>query len=251
MVKYKIFDDDSQLIVGTCKDILGLSGECTTIVENESFQKIILEDFTITREFMGYCTETKASVSNIHLSILDVNGNTIGSFYFSLKVPLYFHKNVPEIKQRYLELIGTLLTKTSKEALAIWEKWRHSPPTSTNLWSSLTEQQRVGWLEVARLYFKRSPNQQDERHGVYVLDATYVKDSTSFFCALGEAINGPGGYFGFDLLSLEDCLCGGYGVAPPFTLTLQNDSDYFETNSVFLTQINQIFTEKQVRIVRS
>lgn len=250
MAKYTILDDESNLIVGICEDIVGLSGECTTIDDNESFHKIILENFKITESFMEYCIKTKSSVTNIHLCIMDVDGDSIGSYYFSLKVPLYFHKNVLENKQNYLELIGTLLTKASKEALVIWEGWRQSPPAFINLWSSLTEQQREGWLEVARLYFKRSSNQQDEKHGVYSFDATYVKDSTSFFCALGEAINGPGGYFGFDLLSLEDCLCGGFGVVPPFTLNLRNDSDYFEANSDFLTQLNEIFIDKQVKIVR-
>lgn len=250
MAKYSILDDDSNLVVGTCVDILGLSGECTSIEENESFHKIILQDFKITQSFKEFCIKTKSGVINIHLGINDVNGDSIGSYYFSLKDPLYFHKRVPENKKNYLELIGTLLTKASKEALVIWEEWRHSPPASTNLWSNLTDQQREGWLEVARLYIKRSSNQHDERHGVYTFDATYVKDSSSFFCALGEAINGPGGYFGFDLMSLEDCLCGGFGVVPPLTLNLRNDSDFFETDSVFFTQLNEIFTDKQVKIVR-
>jgi len=250
MAKYSILDDESNLIVGTCEDIVGLSGECTIIDENESFHKIILEDFKITQSFLDYCIKTKSSVTNIHLGIMDVYGNSIGSYYYSLKVPLYFHKSGPENKQRYVELIGTLLTKASKEALEIFFGWRQSPPASINLWSSLTEQQREGWLEVARLYLKRSPNQQVEKHGVYTFDATYVKDSTSFFCALGEAINGPGGYFGYDLLSLEDCLCGGFGVVPPITLNLQNDSDFFKTDSVFFTQLKEIFTDRQVKIVR-
>ncbi|MFD0590073.1 barnase inhibitor [Paenibacillus sp. GCM10027627] len=250
MAKYLILDDESNLIMGTCEDIVGLTGECTIIEKNESFHKIILEDLKLTQSFKEYCIKTKSSVTNIHLGIIDVHGNSIGSYYFSLKVPLYIHKIGAENKQRYVELIGTLLSKASKEALEIWEMWRQSPPESTNLWSSLTEQQREGWLEVARLYFKRSSNQQDEKHGVYSFDATYVKDSTSFFCALGEAINGSGGYFGFDLMSLEDCFCGGFGVVPPFTLNVQNDCDFFETDNVFLTQLNEIFADKQVKIVR-
>ncbi|MFW5437318.1 hypothetical protein [Paenibacillus apiarius] len=42
-----------------------------------------------------------------------------------------------------------------------------------------------------------------------------MSDYASFFCALGESINGPGGYFGFDFNSLIDCLHGGYGAVSP------------------------------------
>lgn len=35
---------------------------------------------------------------------------------------------------------------------------------------------------------------------------------------MGEAFNGPSGYFGANLDALGDCLGGGYGAAPPFTI---------------------------------
>ncbi|MGW0802654.1 barstar family protein [Nonomuraea sp. NPDC002799] len=35
---------------------------------------------------------------------------------------------------------------------------------------------------------------------------------------MGEAINGPGGYFGRNLDALDDCLRGGFGARAPFTL---------------------------------
>lgn len=33
-----------------------------------------------------------------------------------------------------------------------------------------------------------------------------------------KAINGPGGYFGWNLNALDDCLRGGFGARAPFTL---------------------------------
>ncbi|MGG0757014.1 barstar family protein [Brevibacillus laterosporus] len=47
---------------------------------------------------------------------------------------------------------------------------------------------------------------------------TYVTDYPAFFCAIGEAVNGPGGYYGFDINSLIDCLQGGFGATSPYTL---------------------------------
>ena len=47
---------------------------------------------------------------------------------------------------------------------------------------------------------------------VYVIDGGRVEDTTGFYTVLGEAVNGPGGYFGQNLDSLNDCLRGGFGT---------------------------------------
>ncbi len=39
---------------------------------------------------------------------------------------------------------------------------------------------------------------------------------------IGEAVNGPGGYFGSNPMALSDCLSGGWGVDCPFTLVWEN-----------------------------
>ncbi|MFB6367251.1 barstar family protein [Paenibacillus elgii] len=79
---------------------------------------------------------------------------------------------------------------------------------------------KISWLEVVRshhvTYYNISTNNN------YFLDITHVKDSVSFYCALGEAMNGPGGYYGSCLDSLYDCICGGFGATPPFVLHLCN-----------------------------
>ncbi|MFE5012059.1 barstar family protein [Streptomyces sp. NPDC056696] len=53
---------------------------------------------------------------------------------------------------------------------------------------------------------------------MFTLDVRYIVDEDSFYCAIGEAINGPGGYFGWNLDALDDCLRGGWGATAPFTL---------------------------------
>ncbi len=52
----------------------------------------------------------------------------------------------------------------------------------------------------------------------YHLDGGHITDPPGFFCALGEAVNGPAGYFGWGLDALDDCLCGNWGAGPPLTL---------------------------------
>src|SRR5262245_12196182 len=47
---------------------------------------------------------------------------------------------------------------------------------------------------------------------VYVIDGEKIHDLNDLYRALGEAINGPGGYFGSNLDALDDCLYGGFGT---------------------------------------
>jgi hypothetical protein len=49
-------------------------------------------------------------------------------------------------------------------------------------------------------------------------EGAHVTDITSYYCALGEAVDGPGGYFGWNLDALAVCLRGGFGATPPFTV---------------------------------
>jgi RNAse (barnase) inhibitor barstar len=44
----------------------------------------------------------------------------------------------------------------------------------------------------------------------------------SFYEEIGEAVNGPGGYFGANLDAVHDCLYGGFGVEPPFSVVWEN-----------------------------
>ncbi|MEV1068788.1 barstar family protein [Streptomyces sp. NPDC050263] len=46
---------------------------------------------------------------------------------------------------------------------------------------------------------------------IYVLDGTRVRTLEDFWRLIGEAVNGPGGYFGNNLDALADCLSGGFG----------------------------------------
>jgi len=55
---------------------------------------------------------------------------------------------------------------------------------------------------------------------LYILNGQYITDVPSFYLSLGEAINGSRGYFGACLDSLSDCLCGGFGAKPPFTIQI-------------------------------
>lgn len=47
---------------------------------------------------------------------------------------------------------------------------------------------------------------------VYVIDGRLVHSLADFYTIVGEAVSGPGGYFGRSLDAFSDCLIGGYGT---------------------------------------
>ncbi|WP_235213305.1 barstar family protein [Amycolatopsis sp. MJM2582] len=100
--------------------------------------------------------------------------------------------------------------------LDILEQWRTGRPSRRNLWAGYDRDLRHRWAGVALGHTSSAP---DGPPGTtYDLDGRFVTDIEGFYCALGEAINGPGGYFGWNLGALEDCLRGGFGAQTPFHL---------------------------------
>ncbi|RKT06300.1 barstar (barnase inhibitor) [Streptomyces sp. 3211.6] len=88
-------------------------------------------------------------------------------------------------------------------------------PAVPNLWAPFDATGRARWLDPALHHW---PGQDRPAGGTYHLDGRHVTDAEGFFCALGEAVNGPGGYFGRCLNGLSDALTGGFGATGPFTL---------------------------------
>ncbi|KKK04810.1 hypothetical protein LQ51_16855 [Micromonospora sp. HK10] len=100
--------------------------------------------------------------------------------------------------------------------LDILTRWRHGPPTQKNMWSGYGRELRHQWAMVAAAHHSVA---QDRPAGTrYDLDGRFVTDIEGFYCAIGEAINGPGGYFGSNLDAFDDCLCGRFGASTPFRL---------------------------------
>ncbi|WP_235783615.1 barstar family protein [Amycolatopsis orientalis] len=100
--------------------------------------------------------------------------------------------------------------------LEILEHWRTGRPSRRNLWAGYDRELRHQWAGVALGHRFSAPDGQPGT--TYDLDGRFVTDIEGFYCAIGEAINGPGGYFGWNLDALEDCLRGNFGARPPFHL---------------------------------
>ncbi|MEU8383922.1 barstar family protein [Streptosporangium sp. NPDC048865] len=93
----------------------------------------------------------------------------------------------------------------------------------------------------------------------YDLDGTHVTDRAGFYLAIGEAVNGPGGYFGWNLGALDDCLRGRFGAETPFTLVWQRSHVARESlafpfgeagdGSAYFDDVRTVFEEGGVEVV--
>lgn len=105
----------------------------------------------------------------------------------------------------------------------IWDVWRAGGPDEPNRWAGLDRSGRYLWVRAAA--FHRVPTPDRPAGTIYHLDGRHVTDFDGFFCAIGEAINGPGGWFGGDLFWLHENAATGDGGATPGFRLIWHDSE--------------------------
>jgi hypothetical protein len=95
------------------------------------------------------------------------------------------------------------------------------PPESLNEWRPLDEADRRSWLTHASQRFFDPGGvfvPSKARSRAIVVDGSLVDTLLGFYCAIGEAVNGPGGYFGLSIEAFDDCLFSGFGLEFPYTI---------------------------------
>ncbi|MFC8454095.1 hypothetical protein [Kitasatospora sp. NPDC057223] len=102
----------------------------------------------------------------------------------------------------------------------IWETWYRGHPSTPNQWAPLDTQGRTEWLNLTR----RHPGGPDSTGGTHHLAGRFITDLPGLYCALGEALIGPGLNIGRGWDDLKDCLSGRRGIVGPFTL-VWHDAD--------------------------
>lgn len=102
-------------------------------------------------------------------------------------------------------------------ARQIWDRWHAGRPAEPGGWTGYDRALRHEWAGAALAH--HGYGLPDRPAGqTYHLDGRFVTDVEGFYCAIGEAVNGPGGYFGWNLDALVDCASGRWGATAPFTL---------------------------------
>ncbi|MFF1510359.1 barstar family protein [Streptomyces sp. NPDC058326] len=161
----------------------------------------------------------RAEAGNAWFELLDGDGAAMGCYFVN-------EVTVVDVKPSAhgAGLVDLTVTLWCEDALpgadAVWDLVRLGRLNRTGMWHEGAPEGREAWLAVAlwsRRY--RRQGESDAPAGqVFTVDGRYIVDKDSFFCAIGEAVNGPGGYFGWNLDALDDCLTGGWGASTPFTL---------------------------------
>lgn len=144
-----------------------------------------------------------------------------------------------------------------RDARPAWEIWSRGMPQEPGLWRDLCQPAQEAWLDLT--YGTLVPGQPDRSGGVHHLHGKDVRDLPSLHCALSEAIAGPGGYYGREWNAFKDCLHGGFGVVPPFTLiwhdfkvsqrALAEDRDP-ETGMTYPEEIVDLLERWNVTVIR-
>ncbi|MFE6826235.1 barstar family protein [Streptomyces sp. NPDC057690] len=138
-----------------------------------------------------------------------------------------------------LELDGGRFTPVPEHARSIWERWLAGPPAAVNTWAGLDTRRRGAWHDLVRERACRRSHRDRPAGHAYELDGRYITDEPALYLALGEAVNGPGGYFGGCLAALDDCLRGTFGYTAPATLLWRDAATAREHLSHALTPDGQ------------
>ncbi|MFF0205949.1 barstar family protein [Streptomyces sp. NPDC005017] len=168
---------------------------------------------------VGHVGSRRALAGNAWIDVLDGDGATMGSYFVS-------EVTVVDVRPSACGagLVDLTMTLWCEHAVAgaerVWDLIRTGHLNRTGVWHEFAPDDRRAWLSVtlwSREY--RRQGKVDAPAGqVFTLDGRHIVDRDSFYCAVGEAVNGPGGYFGWNLDALNDCLRGGWGATTPFTL---------------------------------
>ncbi|MFD7407744.1 barstar family protein [Streptomyces sp. NPDC059866] len=219
-------DEDDTDFWGFAHDAEGLF---TPLQEEEGARRVHLTGCSPQgglKKALDHIGSRRAVAGNAWFHVLDADGATMGSY-------LVGELTVVDVQPsaRGAGLVDLTVTLGCDLAVPgsdkVWDLIRTGRLNRNGMWHELAPEDKHAWLSVALWsdeYHRRG--KPDAPAGqVFILDGRHIDDIESFFCALGEAINGPGGYFGWNLDALDDCLRGRWGATPPFTLQWESSAE--------------------------
>ncbi|GGX60276.1 hypothetical protein GCM10010510_00650 [Streptomyces anandii JCM 4720] len=228
---YRLIDQESQDVLLTAGDVHGFFVDA----DLDTQQTLT---FTGVRSFRTRVRRTETGL----LQVLNHQGETIGHYYLG-RVHL-----TPPTSDGSLRTQG--YTCEYLQAGEIWRRWALTEPTSRGEWARYPVDYHESWLHVVQnAWF--TGHHRAARYGtdeVVTLDGGLVTTKAGLYCALGEAVNGPGGYFGSNLDALHDCLRAGRPT-PAFCIEW---TDFAHSRKAlteqFLTSLLEVFAEFRIEV---
>ncbi|WP_409186246.1 barstar family protein [Amycolatopsis sp. VS8301801F10] len=137
------------------------------------------------------------------------------------------------------------------EAREIWRRWAAEAHLGSEGWRTFSGSGHEAWLHVVQNSWFATGHDAICYGGNELANLNGSRFSTpaSFYCALGEAVNGPGGYFGSSLDALADCLRSSREFKP-LTGVVWGDFDSSEKalGSSFVTAVLGVMREFEVAV---
>jgi len=225
-------------------DIEGFNGDRIIDFENEIYQ-IKLLNGSLSPEFQEHLMHgIKKLPENIYLVILDEDDKSVGSFFLAT---VNIIDTVFNLNKTVNLTLNAFMHSAEPGRYKSWEMKMSGEINNKNKWLELKPSERQGWLEMA---IKCNQNIQGRGQHV-IVDGTFIEDRDSFYCALGEAINGPGGYFGRNLHALNDCLCGDFGPIPK-SIKWKNSrisQSKIQNFEEFIDLLSEIFAQNDIDFI--
>lgn len=236
-------------ILGYFEDIEGIEGENPLEIQEETeddFPKRYRLKLLKGKDFGDFQRKLDEVLvdneSNGYIYLVDHQKNIKQACFFSgLEIA-----DKQDLENGYYNLsIDCFLHPANKGVREVWKMRINKQLTEYNLWRKLEKESRQGWLAVA-INFQN--NIIDRENLNIEINGDLIDDLDSFFCVLGEGINGPGGYFGRNFNALDDCFCGDFGVKQPFTLQWKNHLKSKENLKETFDEIIEVLKYNEAKI---
>ncbi|MFE1859826.1 barstar family protein [Streptomyces anandii] len=186
---YRLIDQESQDVLLTSRDVHGFF-----VDDDLDTQQTIT--FVGVHSFNAHVRRTETGV----LQVLGHQGEPIGQYY------LGHTRLTPPGPDGFLSVRA--YTCEYAQAGQIWRRWASVEPIAYGEWARRPVDSHENWLHVVQnaWFTRRHSAARIRTDEVVTLDGDLITTRPGFYCALGEAVNGPGGYFGSNLDALHDCL---------------------------------------------
>lgn len=195
---YRLVEDESQRRLLLAIDLKGFFVECS-----ESKSDVV----TFVGSSLGV-DDLAPTLEDIEVQVLDIHAEVIGRYYIGRGEVRDLHNSswLSDAVDVDISFLGYSLPYP--QAGRIWRRWALGPPQQLGEWKGCDPELHASWLHVVQeAWF--SAGHSAMRYGDQIYSPISGDDLTSmdsFYCALGEAVNGAGGYFGSNLNALNDCL---------------------------------------------
>ncbi|SFN10867.1 Barstar, RNAse (barnase) inhibitor [Chryseobacterium oleae] len=118
--------------------------------------------------------------------------------------------------------------------------------TEKNIWKNFRKEELQGWL----VYALHTMKIYEVKENISIeIDGNKFHNLDSFFCALGEEVNGIGGYFGRGIYALFDCLRSDFGVKSISELKWLNHQTSKKLFKTKFDEILQVFADHNVKVI--